>query len=119
MWRKTDIKKRWQALYPAPQNWKEPFIQASPEIDSRGKKFVRATVVDRTSTEIASTVLDPDVVTLSSLIEAGVTIDPKFARSLLNITDPADLEKYNTERSNNLYNYLLNNQDEIKEQLKK
>ena len=73
MWRKTDIKKRWQALYSAPQHWKEPFIQASPEIDDHGKKFVRATVVDRTSTDIAPTVLDPDVVTLTSLIEAGVT----------------------------------------------
>lgn len=113
MWRKSDIQKRWQALYPTPDEWKEHSLAVSPSVNNRGVTRSRVSLVHRKSSDQDKLVLNPDLVNITSLIESGVTIDPKSVRSMLNITDRADIEALNTTRSENVYKYLIEHEDEI------
>lgn len=111
MFRKSDLRK-WQDLYPVPE-WKQKHLHSSPSINERGDRTTRVTVIDQSCDEIAKSVLNPSEITLTRLIESGVTIDPSSVRNLLNLTDPADIEKFSERRDENLYNYMLRNKDEI------
>lgn len=114
MWRKSDNKKEmWQVLYPAPSKWHERHLAISSSVRNDGSSHQRVTLSSRSSDQIAPTVLNPDLVNISSLIDAGVTIDPKSVRGILNITDRADLDRLNTSRSENVYKYLVEHEDEI------
>lgn len=68
--------------------------------------------------EVSNQQLDPDVVVLDSLLERGIKIDPKQIRSYLNPTDIADIERFNSERTAHLYQYLQDNEEEILSQIK-
>ena len=114
MWRKSDNKKEmWQVLFPAPSKWHERHLAISSSVRNDGSSHQRVTLSSRSSDQIAPTVLNPDLVNISSLIDAGVTIDPKSVRGILNITDRADLDRLNTVRSENVYKYLVEHEDEI------
>lgn len=63
--------------------------------------------------EISKLQLDPNVCTIERMLEAGKVIDPIQVRNLLNVTDFADIESLNTQKSMNVYKYLKEHESEI------
>lgn len=57
--------------------------------------------------------MNPNIITLQSMIESGTLIEPKQIGSLLNITDFSDIECLNGQLSENMYQYLLDHKDEL------
>lgn len=113
MWRKLDYSKRWMSLYPTPKCWEEKQFVHSSTVDSDGLRKTRSNLVSVSSDEIDSKIMDPKVVNLESLIEAGVTVDPKYVGSILNLSDAADIEEYRRPRESSMYEFLLNNKDQL------
>lgn len=73
------------------------------------------TVVPERLSNRSAKCLDPRIITLQSLIDAGRLIEPNQVSGLLNITDPAQLDSMRERLGENLYTWLVNNQDAIKE----
>lgn len=96
-------------MYQSPSGWKER--QRVTVESGSSSDFVE--VVDVRCTDILAKQLDPNVVTLKALIEQGITIDPGQCASMLNITDVADIEKYNAEDMKEVYTYLKDHGKEI------
>lgn len=62
--------------------------------------------------------LDVDACNLETMLKNGVTLDPAMVGRMLNVTDSFDIERYNTNSSLKLYNYLRENEDKIKDSLR-
>lgn len=57
--------------------------------------------------------MNPNLITLQGMIEAGTLIEPKQVESLLNITDASDIEDLRGQMSENMYQYMMDHKDEI------
>lgn len=73
----------------------------------------RSTIIKVHSRDINKRQLDPRVVTLDSLLEQGITIDPGQVQSMLDITDPAEIESVNKDYCESAYKFLTEHKDEI------
>jgi len=62
--------------------------------------------------------LDVDACNLEVMLKNGVTLDPAMVGRMLNVTDSFDIERYHTNSSLKLYDYLRENEDAIKESLR-
>lgn len=96
-------------MYQSPSGWKER--QRVTVENGNSSEYVE--VVDVRCTDILAKQLDPNVVTLKALLDQGITIDPGQCASMLNITDVAQLEQYNTEDMKKVYAYLKEHGQEI------
>lgn len=57
--------------------------------------------------------MNPNLITLQGMIEAGTLIEPKQVGSLLNITDASDIEDLRGQMSENMYQYMMDHKEEI------
>lgn len=73
----------------------------------------RVTLEKVTSKDINKRQLDPKVVNLQSLIENNMTIDPGTVSKLLNTSDPASIEEFNSMYTQEAYKYLQEHESEI------
>lgn len=69
--------------------WTEPVIKSTELVDELGNVTITHQRKDLTTEEINEQQLDPGVITLSSLIKNGTTIEPKNVGTMLNPTDRA------------------------------
>lgn len=100
---------RVQLAPPAPIYW----VEEQRAIDSSEHGSSRVSIVDVSSKDIAKKQLNPSEIKLHQMIEAGVTIEPGQVRTILNVLDPADVERFNNEAGLNVYNYVMDNKDKI------
>ena len=106
--RKLDLKERLCVFAPGSFAFENEEISVNPI--QKGNNMIHFVAVKHLkSSEIAKQTLDPQIVTLENMIEAGVTLDPGYAARMLNITDSADLEDRSAVMSENLYKTLLEN----------
>lgn len=103
-------KKPFETVLPMGEPWTEPQIKS--EESKRGT--MKVSRVDVKCSDICEQQLDPSIITLQSLIDRGITIDPGSVRSMLNITDEADLQRYDTEYTKGVYQYLVDHPDVFK-----
>lgn len=108
----TKVKYGTPVMYQAPRTWSEP-QRVTVETGS-SSEYV--SIVKVKSPDILAKQLDPKVVTLKALIESGITIDPGQCASMLNITDVAEIEKYNQKDMQEVYTYLKEHGKEIVKQ---
>lgn len=113
MTRKIDFKRK-PVVFLSPDDFYEVELQVVQAEDGRSSVFF---VPKRMSARSAEQ-LNPNDVTLQSLLSAGITIDPsKFVNSMA-ITDAADLEVLKGRMSEQMLSYLTEHEDEIKEFVK-
>lgn len=99
-------------ILPQASPWTEPQIKT----DESYRGAMKVSRVNVTCKDICEQQLDPDVISLQSLIDRGITIDPGSVRSMLNITDEADLQRYDTEFSAGVYKYLVDHPEVFKKE---
>lgn len=73
----------------------------------------RVAYVFNSNEDIEKLQLDPQQSSLSNLLKAGVIIEPGQAMSMLNITDPADLDELSDTFTANVIDYIEQNRDQI------
>lgn len=73
----------------------------------------RATIIDVPISELNKRQLDPRTVTLQTLIDNGITIEPGTVAHMLDLTDPADIEAFNNEYTREAFKFLQDHKDEI------
>lgn len=100
----------------APPVWQEEERCVSPSESGSS----RVSYVFVSSDEVNKRQLDPRIVDLQNLIDQGITIDPGETLTMLNLTDPAEIEQYNNAYVSSAYQYLKAHKDEIfkKEEVK-
>lgn len=103
-------KNQFKTILPEASSWTEPQIKTDESL--RGA--MKVSRVSVSCKDICEQQLDPDVISLQSLIDRGITIDPGSVRNMLNITDEADIQRYDTEYSAGVYQYLLDHPDVFK-----
>lgn len=103
-------KNQFETVLPMASPWTEPQIK----IDQSLRGSMKVSRVNVACKDICEQQLDPNVISLQSLIDRGITIDPGSVRNMLNITDEADLQRYDTEYSKGVYQYLVENPDVFK-----
>lgn len=92
------------------QDWTEK-VRSVDVDESSGSQ--RVTYIDKSTKDINREQLDPKIVTLQSLLESGVVISPASISNMLDITDKADIERYNSAYVSDAYKFLKENEDKI------
>ena len=95
--------------FSAPSQWEERERVVSPA-ENGSSRVVYGPV---NSDEINKRQLDPRVVDLQNLIESGITIDPGSVSTMLNLSDPAEIEEYNSSYVKDAYKFLKEHKNEI------
>jgi hypothetical protein len=93
----------------APAGWKE--IDRVVLEEEKGAS--RVAYVFNSNEDISKLQLDPQQSSLSNLLKAGVMIEPGQAASMLNLTDPADLDEISDRFTANVIEYIEKNRDQI------
>lgn len=93
----------------APDSWDVMERSVSPEENGSS----RSVMVKVPCREINKRQLDPRIVTLEALLEQGITIEPGQAQQMLNLTDIADIEEYNSQYCESAYKFLQEHKVEI------
>lgn len=93
----------------SPHGWKE--IDRVVLDEERGSS--RVAYVFNSNEDIEKLQLDPQQSSLSNLLKAGVLIEPGQAASMLNLTDPADLDEISDRFTANVIDYIEKNRDQI------
>lgn len=93
----------------APDEWEH--FERYVEEEKNGVQ--RTCLVKVSCREVNKRQLDPRIVTLDTLLEQGITIDPGQVKGLLDLTDPAQIEDYNNHYVQQAYDYLVEHKDEI------
>ena len=107
--RKCDLKERHVCFAPGHFAFSNEEIQVNPV--QQGDKVIQYVELKHMkSSEISKQTLDPGIITLESMLEAGVTLNPGQCARMLNLSDPADLEQRSAQMSENLYKVLLENE---------
>ena len=75
----------------------------------------RSYLVEERMTERSKQQLNPDEVTLESLLASGVTIDPSRFVSNLGVSEVSELESRKDSMSVHMLDYLTEHEDEIKQ----
>ena len=63
--------------------------------------------------EILNQQLDRKAISLQTMLDNGVVLDPVKVGRMLNFTDSYDIERLNNEKSVSIYKYIKENQDTI------
>lgn len=105
-------KNQFETVLPMALPWTEPQIKTDESL--RGS--MKVSRVNVSCKDICEQQLDPDVISLQSLIDRGITIDPGSVRNMLNITDEADLQRFDTEFSAGVYKYLVDHPEVFKKE---
>lgn len=96
-------------MYSAPSKWYE--MEKSYDVDSGGSQ--RVSIVPVSSVDVNRRQLDPMIVNLDSLIQNGEVIKVGDVANMLSLTDPAQIEEYNTQYTQAAYKFLVENKDKI------
>lgn len=86
----------------------DPYIYVESELDGLTVKK-NVSVRYKTTEELTKESLDPTLITLDSILNEGVTIDPGTVNHLLDITDLSDIESRREQLGENLYKALVDN----------
>lgn len=104
--RKLDLKNRHNCFCNCQLNWKDPVIVT--EKSSNGLALrVNSVVYEKSCKEISKEQLNPNLVTLESMLEAGVTLDPRVVQNFMNPTDISEIQERSSKLSENLYRVLV------------
>ena len=106
--RKLDLKERHENFCPYPLNWEDPVIVTEKSMNGVSLR-VDTSVLNKSCVDISKEQLDPNLVTLEGMIEAGVTLDSTVVMHLLDKTDLSEISDKSSVMSENLYKYLLEN----------
>lgn len=113
MTRKSDFNCH-PVVFLSPDDFSELEMKTVPdEVGRNSVFFVPKRMSDRSSEQ-----LNPNEVTLQSLLSSGVFIDPSKFVSSMAITDAADLEAAKGRMSEQMLSYLTEHEDEIKDFVK-
>lgn len=104
--RKLDLKVRHNCFCNCELNWKDPVLVTEKSTNGLALR-VDTSVLMKDCKDISKEQLDPNLITLESMLEAGVTLDPSVVMNLMNITDRSELESRSSQMSENLYKYLV------------
>lgn len=105
-YRKKDLSQVHEFQYPDAFEFYDEITQEDREVYGTSIK-INTHVVKKSSKDISKEQLDPRIVTLEQMIEAGVTIDPSVVHHMLDTTDPAELAEKSSQMSENLYQHLV------------
>lgn len=105
-WRRENYK---PLMVVAPEMWEQQERYVEPEKNG----VQRTTIVVVPNREINKRQLDPRKITLDSLLEQGITIDPGQIQNMLDLRDPAEIESFNNEYLQHAYKFLTEHKDEI------
>lgn len=111
--RKLDLIEKHVCQCAACSSWSQPKFVTQPDVTDDGRKILNLSLQSIRSDELSKKTLNPDLINMAYIIETGNVIDPKQVSKLLNITDPADIERLKGNLSSNMYEYLLEHQDEL------
>lgn len=100
-------------MFSAPEDLEQLEPTYQPMNDD-GTGHSRVLFVPVKLSEISRKVMNPNVVTLTRLIESGDYVDPTKMMRVFKISDPADLEVKREQLGENMFKYLLEHKDEIK-----
>ena len=106
--RKLDLKERHENFCPYPLNWEDPVIVTEKTMNGAVLR-VDSFVSTKSCKDISKEQLDPNLVTLEGMMEAGVTLDPTVVMHMLDKTDLSEILDKSSVMSENLYKYLLDN----------
>ena len=98
-------------MFGAPEDRYEKVSHVQP--DSVGRMLF--SVCDERLSVRSRNCLDPRNIRLKYIIESGAVIDPGQVSSILNPSDPAELDSLRGKLGENLYSYLLDHKDEIRD----
>lgn len=91
----------------------EDFVEVRTEVQPSNGSSQRVVKVEVRSSDELKKQLDPKSVTLQSLVDNNMTIDPGKFFNVLNETDPASLEEMSNPQLEKIYNFLVENKDRL------
>lgn len=106
--RKLDLRERHENFCPYPLNWEDPVIVVEKSMNGAALR-VDSSVLTKSCKDISREQMDPNLVTLEGMIEAGVTLDPSVVMHMLDKSDLSEISERSSVMSENLYKYLLDN----------
>ena len=106
--RKLDLKERHENFCPYPLNWEDPVLVTAKSMNGSALR-VDSSVLTKSCKDISREQLDPNLVTLEEMVEAGVTLDPSVIMHMLDKTDLSEISDKSSLMTENLYKYLLDN----------
>lgn len=113
MTRKSDLN-RHPVIFMSPDDFSELELSVVPDEFGRSSVFFDPKrMSDRSSEQ-----LNPNEVTLQSLLASGVIIDPSRFVNSMGITDAADIEASKGRMSEEMLSYLTAHEEEIKDFVK-
>lgn len=104
--RKQDLFQVHENFDSYPLVWEDPVIHVEKSLNGSALHCA-SSVLMKSCEEISKEQLDPNLVTLESMLEAGVTLDPTVVMHFMDVTDKAELAQRSQELSMNLYEYLV------------
>lgn len=104
--RKLDLKNRHSCFCNCELNWKDPVIVTEKSTNGMALR-VNSTVSEKSCKEINKEQLNPNLVTLEGMLEAGVTLDPNVVKNFMNPTDISEIQERSSKLSENLYKVLV------------
>lgn len=105
--RKLDLVQNHVNFDSYPLVWEDPVIHVEKSLNGAALHCF-SSVLMRKCEEISKEQLDPNLITLESMLEAGVTLDPSVVMHLMDVTDKSELAQRSQELSMNLYEHLVN-----------
>ena len=104
--RKLDLVQRHENFDSCVLSWQDPVLHTEKTVNGAALR-VDTAVLMKDCSEISKEQLDPKLITLESMIEAGVTLDPSAVMHLMNATDVSEIQERSSQLSENLYGYLV------------
>lgn len=86
--------------------------------ESPDKGFIRVVFPRTRLSDIQKQILDPNLFTIGNILESGQIIEPRDVFNLLNITDVADIERFNDGQNVKIYSFLKENESVLPELFK-
>lgn len=105
--RKLDLVQQHENFDFYPLSWNDPVIHVEKTLNGTALQCA-SSVLLKSCVDISKEQLDPNLITLESMLEAGVTLDPSVVMHLLDATDKSELAQRSQELSMNLYEHLVN-----------